>query len=326
MPNLRALALLFHLYPKAGFLYIIRHPKWGDNVYKIGRTNNWPQRKRSYNAAQPDPIEMLRIYICRNVHSVELHIKHRLRFYTIGDHHEFARIDCWRLFRLVDKCLELDEVLSLKFGTLVYRLFDHVCSLYATTSFSAANSAQCVQKGPLNFVFDCPHSSWIHFEHLSSKKIPFKVQEDDIVERSKYQKRSNCLCLEEPSTSLTEKNVYFNADRNGFVVDIIRHGKRYKKLFSVGSLGADSAKKLAVTFRDSLGKRAPRSAQEKQSIHKGVHYNPIRHTWVGSIQYRGARKKKEFSVKKYGLQVAEQMAWKWRQSVLDSTVSAIKIN
>lgn len=312
MPRQGVLAPLFQLYPKAGFLYVICHSGWGENVYKIGRTTDWPQRQRSYNSSQPDPIKLLQIYTCRNVHSIEMHLKHLLRAYTIGDHLEFVRITYWKLFKAVNECLELDEGLSLRMGTLVYRLFDHICALYSPTSLSGAMSARCV---PLPRSQNESNSSsslggtWIYFEQ-KHEETSWKVQSSDIVQRSLRRQLTNVT----PTKNVTERNIYFNSDRNGFVVDMIRHGKRYKKLFSVRSLGVELAKKIAIKFRDSLGERAPPSAQFKQSKRKGVYFNQLRNTWVGSIQYRRARKKKEFSVEKYGDRAAEQMAWEWRQS------------
>jgi hypothetical protein len=249
-----------------------------------------------------------------------MHLKHMVRDFTINNHQEFVKMDYFHLMKVLSQCLTLDESLSLRFQTLIYRLFDHLCALYSNHSLASSLSAVCQRNQPLKLPYgnvsttlNPSPGTWLYFQEDSNSS--WKVLDSDVVTHKRFRKLRKLRNVQKPK-SVAEKNIYYNPKRNGYVVDLIRQGKRYKKLFLIKTFGLEQAKLRALQFRDSFEAPVVRKPQKKQSQYKGVYFNSMRNTWVGSVQFRYTRTKKEFSVRTHGDKKAEQMAMEWRVNVL----------
>ena len=296
------------VYPRCGWIYIISNPGWGEGIYKIGRTGNWEKRKKSYNSCQLEPIKLIRLFLCKNMYSIEDHLKHEIRPYLIGTKHEYVRMDLNKLLKIAETLIIHDPILSEYFKRKIYTLYDHSCQLYSTQFLTDQKQTTCA------------------VQETSTTLAPgqwFSGMLETIPEPKVYSKHHATSTPSETSTPrLTkveplERGIYYDSVRKIYKVDITRCQKRHQKYFFVSSWGVQ-AKTLAIAWKQRIiqqVKANPPVRTIKSSHCKGVYYDGLRKCWTACIQLESVRKKKEFSLVKLGDQQAMKEAAKWRKEM-----------
>ena len=164
----------------AGFIYCLYNPffkSYGENVYKLGRTNNLNTRLGGYTTGYIDKSE----YILTSAKLSDKNLAEKLLFselekYRIKDNREFFKCDIKIIKKTFDK-VELkyklnDNDEAEKYELDYNKLVDEMCEVESNDDNNDDNiiftKYIC---GICNKIYSSQHTLWVHYKKLHEKEI-----------------------------------------------------------------------------------------------------------------------------------------------------------
>jgi predicted GIY-YIG superfamily endonuclease len=87
-----------------GVIYVLKTNESIDNVYKIGRTQDFKNRLKTHQSSHPDKLEIVFVYETDNVEQVESCLKDALKDKAYRKRKEFYEIDGQILKKIIAQC------------------------------------------------------------------------------------------------------------------------------------------------------------------------------------------------------------------------------
>lgn len=87
-----------------GVIYVLKTSESIDNVYKIGRTQEFKNRLKTHQSSHPDKLEIVFVYETDNVKQVESCLKDALKDKAYRKRKEFYEIDGQILKQIIEQC------------------------------------------------------------------------------------------------------------------------------------------------------------------------------------------------------------------------------
>lgn len=302
------------IYRKAGWIYVISHSTWGQDVYKIGESKNLDMRLKSYNASHLVPVQVHRTYFCKNRHVAEDHLKRFIMDHVIQSKTEWIRMKLETLLQICDSLFVKDLALTEAYKESIYTLFPHKCTLYSTQFLLQKEEIPCKKGNESNCQVDKKEETgpqWFR------RRLPF-YPTPEVVALSAQ--------LRNPKESkLKNAGIYWDSVKNSIRVDFTRNHKRFQRCFSVSKWGTQ-AEDLAQQWKKQIEAEVVREPPKKKEIpsggkFRGVYFDARRNCWTGCVQFGPTRVKKEFSLVQYSSVAAFNKAKDWRISMTNTIIS-----